>query len=384
MEPTSADIVFVTNIPTPYRTAFFNVLSDACIERGRRLAVLYCARTEPRRDWDFHRAENQYPYAFLPGVAPTVRNITLPVNLTINARLAALSPKIVVHAGAWVMPTNIVSLFGSRRDTATRLFWSEGHADAVRNSSGPIAAFRHKVLGRFDGFVVPNRKSAAWLSHEGAGNRPVHFLPNTVDEAFYTLDRSTRDVRAAARAALGIAAHERVVVQVAALVPRKGPVELAQAFARLPEQMRATARLVFVGDGELRGQVEAIGTTLGNDRITVTGNIKREGVRSWLAAANAFALNTRVDPNPLSPIEASFAGLPLLLSRRAGNFDEMVGSLGTGFAIDDCSHPDAALEALFSRPADQLENLGRAAQSNATLHFTRGAIVSALLDSLRL
>lgn len=384
MAPPSTDLVFLTNIPTPYRTAFFNSLAAACEARGCRLAVLYAARTEPRRDWDFDAAENRYSFAILPGIAPTIRDVTLPINFAINARLAALSPKIIIYGGAWHMPTNIISLFGLRRDTARRLFWSEGHADAVRNPSGPIARLRQIILRRFDGFVVPNGKSAAWLAHEGLGDRPIHRLPNTVDEEFYSIDRTTTTARDAARTTLGIGNAERVLVQVAALVARKGPVELASAFARMPRDVRADTRLIFVGDGELKGEVSAIGAGLDAGQIVVTGNVQRDQVRTWLAAADGFALNTRVDPNPLSPLEASFAGLPLLLSRRAGNFEEMVGDHGTGFAIDDPSSPDQALAAFFAAPADQLADQGRRAQANAHAHFTRSAIATALLDSLGL
>lgn len=384
MAQQTADLVFVTNIPTPYRTAFFNTLAMACEAEGLGLAVLYCARTEPRRDWDFHPDENRYKFSFPAGIAPTVRDVTLPINPGVNLNLAALKPRVVIHAGAWNMPSNLISLFGPRGDRATRLFWSEGHADAVRNAEGPVARLRRRVLQRFDGFVVPNGKSAAWLAHEGLGDRPVHVLPNTVDEQFYSIDRSMHQPRIDARAALGIGQEERVLVQVAALVARKGPVELATAFAQLPKAVRHNARLVFVGEGELRGQVAAIGEGLDAGSITITGNIQRDGVRQWLSAADGFALNTRVDPNPLSPLEASFAGLPLLLSRRAGNFEEIVGELATGFAIDDPASPDRALADFFAAPADMLAACGARAQANAHAHFTRAAIARALLVSLGL
>lgn len=383
MASTTADLVFVTNIPTPYRTAFFNTLSVACEDRGLRLAVLYCARTEPRRAWAFDPAENRYVYSFLPGVAPTIRDVTFPLNPIVNARLAALAPRVVVYAGAWHMPTNLISQFGPSRNPAKRLFWSEAHADAVINSGGPIAALRRRVLKGYDGFVVPNSRSAAWLIKE-TGDRPIHYLPNTVEEDFYAVDRTSGDERAEARTALGIGANERVLVQVAGLLKLKGTLELARAFAQMPLDARTGGHLVFVGDGELKEQVTSIADTLDVGRITVTGQLQRDGVRRWLAAADGFALNTYIDRNPLSPIEASFAGLPMLLSRRAGNFDEMVGDHGTGFVIEDPASPEEAVGRFFAAPATMLAEQGIRAQANAHANFTRSAIATAFLDSLGL
>ena len=58
-------LVILTNIPTPYRTAFFNILNKELKNIEMEFHVLYCAKTEPRRFWDFKKEEQDYSFSFL-------------------------------------------------------------------------------------------------------------------------------------------------------------------------------------------------------------------------------------------------------------------------------------------------------------------------------
>ena len=52
------------------------------------------------------------------------------------------------------------------------------------------------------------------------------------------------------------------------------------------------------------------------------------------AAADLFVLPSLRDPSPLSAVEACAAGLPLLASKRIGNFDDVVGEDENGWGYD--------------------------------------------------
>jgi glycosyltransferase involved in cell wall biosynthesis len=204
-------------------------------------------------------------------------------------------------------------------------------------------------------------------------------LPNAIDAQFFA--RPSGNARAESRRALGLEGEGRVLVQVSALTARKGVLELAQAFLALPSAERREAKLVFVGDGELRSQLEALAAK-SSGALHVLGQLPPEEVRRVLWASDAFVLNTRLDPNPLSAIEAAAAGLPIVMSAAAGNIREIVELPNAGFVIRDPADPSDALRAVLSASDAQLAEMGARAAEVARTQFDASAVARSLIRQL--
>jgi len=201
-----------------------------------------------------------------------------------------------------------------------------------------------------------------------------------VDVEFYRR-RDARE-RQLARNKLGIPAATRLLVQVSGLEPWKGVRELLTAFVSLRSELATGAMLVLVGDGSMRGHLERdVDAADCADRVKIVGRVDQERVREWLMAANAFVLNTFRDPNPLAPIEAGFAKLPLLLSACAGNHDELL-TPATGFSISDPSDPGGVLGRFFETESGQLSAMGEAAYENTARMFAIDSVCETLLEQL--
>jgi glycosyltransferase involved in cell wall biosynthesis len=157
--------------------------------------------------------------------------------------------------------------------------------------------------------------------------------------------------------------------------------ELANAFLGLPAAERRGAKLLFAGEGELRAQLEALAAGSGG-AIRVLGQLPPEEVRRVLWAADAFVLNTRLDPNPLSAIEAAAAGLPIVMSAAAGNIREVVEVPQTGFVIRDPSDSSEALRAILSASDTQLAALGARAAKLACTQFDAVSAAKSLISQL--
>jgi glycosyltransferase involved in cell wall biosynthesis len=203
-------------------------------------------------------------------------------------------------------------------------------------------------------------------------------LPNAIDARFFARPSATS--RQEARLYLGLEGEGRVLVQVSALTARKGVLELANAFLELPAAERHGAKLLFVGEGDQRSRLEALAAGSGG-AIRVLGQLPPEEVRRVLWAADAFVLNTRLDPNPLSAIEAAAAGLPILMSAAAGNIREVVEVPQAGFVIKDATDPSAALRAALSAADDELAVMGARAAANAQ-RFDAVIVASSLIKQL--
>ncbi len=371
-------LVVLTNIPTPYRTAFFDALAEAAACAGKRFHVLYCAKTEPGRHWPYEPAKMKHAHTVLRGFHPSLTGVHTHLNPGVLAELNRLKPDTLLIAGSWNTPTMLTAGLNIYSPAPRRFFWSEGHADAALHKSGLIAWLRRRVYRTFDGFAVPNSKSAEWAIAQVGSPRPIVTLPNAINAAFFK--RPSGDTRSQARARLGLPEKGRVLVQVSALTERKGVLPLAKSFLGLSAVERAEARLLFVGEGEQRSALEHVAASSAGT-IRLLGQLPPEEVRQVLWAADAFVLNTRLDPNPLSAIEASVAELPVVMSAAAGNISEIVEAPDAGFVIRDPADPTEALRAVLAASDEQLAAMGARAALNAQ-RFDAPAVARSLIKQL--
>jgi glycosyltransferase involved in cell wall biosynthesis len=260
-----------------------------------------------------------------------------------------------------------------------RLFWSEAHAGSALNKRGLIAWVRRRIYRTYDGFVVPNQASQEWSVAQAGEAKHCFRIPNSVDAAFYR--RPSPAVRSEARARLGFPAQGRVLLQVGLLSAAKGAPELARAFLSLPADVRRDSVLAFAGAGPAETELRVLAED-SSGALRLLGQLPPEGVRDALWVADAFVLNTRRDSNPLSPIEAAAAGLPIVLSAAAGNVREVVEAPDTGFVIRDPADPTEALRAVLSASDAQLAAMGARAAELARTQFDAPAVARSLVKQL--
>jgi glycosyltransferase involved in cell wall biosynthesis len=370
-------LVIITNIPTPYRTAFFDEMTRIFGAKNLKIKVLYCAKTEPNRHWPFEPELMQHDFEILKGFHPSIKNVYPHINPSIISKLRSLSPKFIICAGSWNTPTVMIAVLKRINDTPI-YFWSEGHEDAVINSKGPIAKVRSFILNKFDGFLVPNTKSEAWINNQLLTDKPLVNLPNTVNEDFFINARQLD--KKAERVKHNVPQNHCVFLQVAQLEEKKGPVQLATSFLAECDKQLSNCTLIFVGTGTLLNKLNDIAQQ-SNDKIRVIGQQNMEQVRQWLVLSDWFVLNTNKDPNPLTPIEASFTGTPCILSTKAGNFNEICKQ-SNGIAIDNTESPLSALISAKHTSSQRYKELSINAFNNAKWHFSRDVVIGNLYSEL--
>ncbi len=164
------------------------------------------------------------------------------------------------------------------------------------------------------------------------------------------------------------------LLSVARMVEKKGADVLLDALARLPRQLHW--RLVHVGGGPLRAEMERLARVLGiASRIEWRGAMSQPELLAEYRAADLFVLASRVahdgdrDGLPNVLMEAQSQGLPCV-STRVSAIPELIEHDRTGILVE----PEApqqlaeALAALIADPARRLA-LGAAARSRVVERF---------------
>ena len=158
--------------------------------------------------------------------------------------------------------------------------------------------------------------------------RRIVVVPNAVDPARYQPDPARR---AALRARWQASDDTLVLLSVGILGDQKG-VDLAiDALAQLG---LPGVQLVVVGDGPLRGELEAFARARGvGDRVRFAGAVPYDAVAEFYGAADVFLFPTlRREGLPGVVTEAMAAERPVIASRIGAN-EEIVDDGRTGFLV---------------------------------------------------
>ncbi len=152
------------------------------------------------------------------------------------------------------------------------------------------------------------------------------------------------------------------LVCVGRLCEQKGQLLLLEA-ARLLAAQAIAFELVLAGDGEMRGQIEALIAQHGlQQHVRITGWISSAQVREELLAARALVLPSFAEGLPVVIMEAMALRRPVLTTYVAG-IPELVrpgenGWLFPAGAIDELA---AAMADCLAQPPEVLQRMGEAA-----------------------
>lgn len=172
-------------------------------------------------------------------------------------------------------------------------------------------------------------------------------------DAFAAQPRATGDFRRS----LGLPAEATLVGAVGRLVPIKNIPLLLEA-AVIVRRRHPAVRVVLVGDGELRADLEARAAALGlADAVTFAG--WRRDLPSVYADLDAVVISSDNEGTPASLIEAMATGCPVVATR-VGGVPDLVADGETGRLVPPAD-PDALAGALLAL-LDEPERTARMAE----------------------
>lgn len=169
-----------------------------------------------------------------------------------------------------------------------------------------------------------------------------------------------------------------VIGSVGRLQPIKDPLSLLRAFVRLVSHDAAfaeRARLMIVGDGPLRGELEAEVARAGlGDKVWLAG--ERSDVPAALRAMDVFVLPSRAEGISNTILEAMACGLPVVATRVGGNAELVVaGETGALVPPDDSAALAEAIARYVEAP-DLAQRHGLAGRWRVEHEFSLDGMVA--------
>jgi glycosyltransferase involved in cell wall biosynthesis len=182
------------------------------------------------------------------------------------------------------------------------------------------------IFRQASGFMTSGHLNADYYAHYGADRRRFFHMPFAIDnDRFAAAAQLTAAEREELRERHGIAPDEVAIGFSGKLVERKDPRTLAEAFARM--RNRDKARLVFIGDGPLRPELEK------TDRARFLGFVNQSDLPHAYAMCDLLVLPSQFEPRGLVVNEAMACGLPVIASDRVGAVGDLVQDGENGFVF---------------------------------------------------
>ena len=229
-----------------------------------------------------------------------------------------------------------------------------------------------KVFNEFDALVTNSEALEDFLRDLGVRTR-IEYIPNGVNlDRFHPVQsRQDEEDRTALRQRFDIPEGHQVIAVVGAVMPRKGPDTILEAWGRvLPEY--PDTHLLFVGprsdihDPKLEefGQriTQLIDASGAADKVHFAGVV--DNVDDYLRASDLFVLASKREGTPNSVLEAMATGLPCLVSPFIG-ISAGIGTAGEHYRLVK-RKPEALAEALSVLLRDPAQ---RKAQGEAGRRF---------------
>lgn len=350
-------VALVTTHPVQYHGPWFRRLAAS---EGVDLSVLFACDhgTKPSFDagfnatfaWD-RQLTDGYRHEFLPNVHPDPGphgfwNRTNPV---LWRRLNPREFDAVIVFG-WGFASALLAVAAARAHGVPVIMHSESNLGPITRPPWKSALRKTTLTALFrqcDAFLAVGSKGREMYLTYGAEAEQVFLANYCADNDFFEAERERLGPRRLdLRRALGVSDERPILVCSGKLFPDKEPIELLEAFAKVRREREA--RLIFLGDGPLRGDVERVAREHGiADDVVVTGFRNQRELGEVYAAADMMVFPSKRETWGIVVNEAMLFGLPVICSDQVTAHHDLVvpGETGDTYPSGDAS----ALARLLSR-----------------------------------
>ncbi len=330
-------VLLLTNILSPYRKVFYDKLYEDFLQENITFKVLVMAETEPDRSWHFKDYAGSY-CELLESKTIAFGHIYLHFNRKLEKVLEKEQPDLIIASGSYISPSVLHTVWQKKRHKYRIFFWSESHLKEHRSYNHLSLWIREQlrswVYHKFDGYWYAGSKSLEFIKNYAGDkelNKRYYYIPNLVEPQVYQKARELRkEDFLKLRQSMKLPLDNFIFVLPARLTRVKGIQPFMDLFVQCKYKDRVS--ILVLGEGELREELQTQSDVYQID-LRFMGYQSQQNTVNYYALADCFLLPSLSDPNPLSCLEALWAGLPLMVSEHVGNYPEVVISGQNGYVF---------------------------------------------------
>ncbi|MCX8104709.1 MAG: glycosyltransferase family 4 protein [Ignavibacterium album] len=343
METSKKRFIFLLSHPIQYFSPLFVKMAK---EEEIDLLVLYCSDENVKGHidkgfgvevkWDIPLLEG-YNYKFLknnswkPSIFSGFFGL---INLEILKVLKNEKGSILVNHG-WSYLTNYLAIITAKIFRLKLCLRAENPLNQELTKSKMILFFRklffkYFFFKLFDYFFYIGQQNKKLYEYYGVSVQKLVFTPYCVDNKRFSAEYfRNKDKKIVLRKELGLPVDKKIILTSGKYIEKKRPMDLLKAYHLLNDENTA---LVFVGEGELRREMEDYIKANDLKNVYLTGFKNQSEVGKYFAAADIFVLPSGAGETwGLVVNEAMNFGLPIISSDLPGSAHDLVKDGENGF-----------------------------------------------------
>ncbi len=361
-------ILYITNLPTPYRLPLYRIMGAMVRNRGHDLHLFFLGYSRSIREW-------RVPPEDMHGIRFSSQGKGHPGVGALRA-IRELRPSAVVLSWAMDHVALALLLYCRLRHIPCYVVSGETMLSAAGNPWRLLRRmFREPFFRLASGFITYGVRSAEYLLDAGVPPERVTTGVNVADMEYFRaqVEELRRDGRAAAhRDRYRHPSGSRFVCHllfVGYFLPSKGILEMIRALRHLG---RSDIVLHIVGSGGEQGRMHDEIAALGlEENVIVHGYRQQSALPIYYASADVLVFPSLEEVFGLVMAEGAAAGLPIIASHYAGGVPEVVEDGLNGIVIDprDLQMFAAAIARLADDP-ELRHRMGEASRRRAEERLT--------------
>ncbi len=184
------------------------------------------------------------------------------------------------------------------------------------------------------------------IQHYNANANKITIIPcGFSNKEFYPIEKRK------ARTILHLPQHEKILLQLGRMVPRKGVDNVIKAISKIKSGLHSIHLVIVGGDAdtpdpnltpEIARLIEVAKNANVRSRITFVGRKTRDVLKYYYAAADLFITTPWYEPFGITPLEAMACGTPVI-GANVGGIKYSIDDGKTGFLVPP-NNPEALAE----------------------------------------
>jgi glycosyltransferase involved in cell wall biosynthesis len=332
-------VLYITNIPNPYRIPLFNEMSRVFHANNLALKIIFGAASYKRRLFTLNKSEMQFNYTILDDKGHSFSDDgekTIFLYRGLSKLIEKEDPDAIMVAG---FSTATLKVFRRNIFKGTPYIIVSGTIEKPGKNMNLIRKIQRKVLANHaSAFVAYGTLAKKYLINLGVSKSNIYIGRNTVDTHFF--ESATAAIRKT-----NIKNLDKIhFTYIGYLVPRKNVMALLHAVKLLAET-ESNFVLDIIGDGISMNELNEF--VIKNNLsafVCFHGFKQKHELPVFLAQSDGFLFQTDYDIWGLVLNEAMAAGVPCLASPNAGATTDLIQDGKTGFVVNFNNPIEAALK----------------------------------------
>lgn len=368
--------------PVPYRNFLFELIYIEAQKRNLDLEVqFYASMDSSRPAWSFNSDQLKFKHKIWKPIYK--RGPVFHLNLDLLWYTFRTKPDLIIMGGIWPFLNSIIlAIFWNR----PLIGWAETNRFTFGGTEKRGLSFKRFLLKRIKHLAVPGFESIEFyrdlLPPKEFRAKNFIELPNLIDETKFNVALYTDTELDNFRTSYNILKDEKIAYWPARFIPEKG---IENFLSILDANMLVKWKVIIIGNGPLKKKVESILVEKKLDsHFILLDLLPYEEAIKFYFIANLLILPSLSDPNPLSLVEAIHSSLPILISNRVGNYNEVLEEAINGLSIDPYN-PESMLkgaEKIFGKSVEELRSMGLESKRIAIKNFSSIEKIRAFFDSI--